>query len=827
MKLISLKVQNIRGIIDLELKPDGKNLVIYGPNGSGKSSVVDAIDFLFTGKISRLEGAGTSGITLPKHGPHILHKASSAVVTAQVELDGAKLPVTISRKMSQPAVLDYPSEVKSQLTEICDVVSRGGIILTRRDILRYITAPAKDRAGEIQELLNLQEIEKIRASLVTANNQIKGVERNSENAIKTAQSSVNTILGGSGYSDASLLESVNEHRRILGGEPLDKAESAHLKKDLANPIQSAGDSTAPNYNLLQKAIASIRQIIKANPPSVFYEADTSLRDKIAELQIDTALLSDLQQLELRKHAQEFIDDSTTECPICGSVWQEGHIKAHLAMKIRTAEAAEQAQQEIAKSAEVMSAPARNLRDSIGTICQTSDDKMPTEIGGDVASFRVWLQSLGTLLDSLENPVDTYLNLKFSATEIVGLLAPDVSSVESLNRIEAALTESAPKQTPEQTAWDMLTKLETSVATLEQCIKENEVAVSNSAKSNELLKAYQDARNSVLNGMYDQIKNRFKELYCILHDHEADTFNARLEPDRAGLQFTVDYLGHGLNPPQALHSEGHQDTMGLCLFLALNGELTTPQMGIVVLDDVIMSVDAGHRKDVCRLLKGKFCDRQIIITTHDRTWSQQLKSEGVATGNQVMEITNWNINGGPHIRQQEVEWEIIQADLEQNRIREAAFKLRRGSEDFFESVCDALGAKVTYNSNMRWELGDFLFPAMSRYKELLKEAISAAKSWGREDVVADLDKRESIRNQIYKRVNMEQWAVNTAVHFNNWENMERKDFSPVVDAFKDLHSLFRCLECESILEAIPRKHTTQTVQCSCGKVNWILAKKKKS
>ena len=826
MKLISLKVQNIRGIIDLELKPDGKNLVIYGPNGSGKSSVVDAIDFLFTGEISRLTGAGTSGISLLKHGPHILHKANPAVVTAQVELDGVKQPVTISRKISQPDDLNCPDDVKLQLAEICAVVSRGGLILTRRDILRYIAAPAKNRADEIQELLNLQEIEKIRASLVTANNQIKGAERNSKNAIKIAQSSVNTILGGSGFSDASLLESVNEHRRILGGEPLDKAESAHLKKDLANPIQSAGDPTAPNYNLLQKAIASIRQIIKANPPSVFYEADTSLRDKIAELQIDTALLSDLQQLELRKHAQEFIDDSTTECPICGSVWQEGHIKAHLAMKIRTAEAAEQAQQEIAKSAEVMSVPARNLQESIRTISQMPDDKMPTEIGVDVASLRVWLQSLGTLLDSLENPVDTYLNLKFSATEIVGLLAPDVSSVESLNRIEAALTESAPKQTPEQTAWDMLTKLETSVATLEQCVKENEVAVSNSAKSNELLKAYQNARNSVLNGMYDQIRNRFKELYCILHDHEADTFDARLEPDRAGLQFTVDYLGHGLNPPQALHSEGHQDTMGLCLFLALNGELTTPQMGMVVLDDVIMSVDAGHRKDVCRLLKDKFSDRQIIITTHDKVWSQQLKNESVATGKQIVELANGNIKNDPHARQQVALWETIQANLEQNNIGEAAFNLRRGSEDFFETVCDALGGQVTYNSGLSWQLGDWYNSVISRYKRLLGEARQAAESWGNTETTKAIDELQSTQKQICAQAEVERWAVNVAVHYNPWENLERKDFSSVVDAFKSLHSLFLCSQCGGVIRITLRGNKAEAMKCPCNKVNLNLVRKPK-
>ena len=56
MRLLQLTVQNVRGLRDLTLQLDAKNVVIWGPNGAGKSCVVDAIDFLFTGKLSRLMG---------------------------------------------------------------------------------------------------------------------------------------------------------------------------------------------------------------------------------------------------------------------------------------------------------------------------------------------------------------------------------------------------------------------------------------------------------------------------------------------------------------------------------------------------------------------------------------------------------------------------------------------------------------------------------------------------------------------------------------------------------------------------------------------------
>ena len=78
------------------------------------------------------------------------------------------------------------------------------------------------------------------------------------------------------------------------------------------------------------------------------------------------------------------------------------------------------------------------------------------------------------------------------------------------------------------------------------------------------------------------------------------------------------MGRGTHPPHALHSEGHQDSMGVWLFLAFNEELAKGDLGLIVLDDVMMSVDTGHRKDVCRLLAEQFTECQFVITTHDRT-----------------------------------------------------------------------------------------------------------------------------------------------------------------------------------------------------------------
>ena len=49
-----------------------------------------------------------------------------------------------------------------------------------------------------------------------------------------------------------------------------------------------------------------------------------------------------------------------------------------------------------------------------------------------------------------------------------------------------------------------------------------------------------------------------------------------------------------------------------------------RFSLILLDDVVMSVDLGHRYQFCKLLKTQFPDTQFIITTHDRLWAEQMK-----------------------------------------------------------------------------------------------------------------------------------------------------------------------------------------------------------
>ncbi len=112
----------------------------------------------------------------------------------------------------------------------------------------------------------------------------------------------------------------------------------------------------------------------------------------------------------------------------------------------------------------------------------------------------------------------------------------------------------------------------------------------------------------------------------------------------------------------MHSEGHQDSMGVCLFLALSEHLNTSLIDLIILDDVVMSVDVGHRRAFCSVLATNFPDKQFIITTHDTTWANQIRGEGLVSSKQMLKFFDWSVDYRSKIHYEADVWNRIDEDL---------------------------------------------------------------------------------------------------------------------------------------------------------------------
>jgi hypothetical protein len=312
---------------------------------------------------------------------------------------------------------------------------------------------------------------------------------------------------------------------------------------------------------------------------------------------------------------------------------------------------------------------------------------------------------------------------------------------------------------------------------------------------------------------------------MINEDDEVKFTAKLTPSEGKLDFDVNFYERGLFPPGAYHSEGHQDGMGVCLYLALMKRLFGAQFTFALLDDVVMSVDAGHRYQFCKLLKTHFPDTQFVITTHDRLWAEQMKSAGLVTAKTSIAFHSWTIDTGPLVESNVEIWDEIASALAKGKVEAAAAALRHHLEYVSRHLADQLGATPSFHADGNYELGELLPSVLTRMKSLYGRAADAAQSWGNTAAKDTATTRKALLSSSSAAMSVEQWAVNKAVHYNEWSNFGKKDFEPVVSAFRELLECFLCGKCKSWLYVTPRT-VPDSLRCGCNAISMNLKLKPK-
>jgi hypothetical protein len=635
------------------------------------------------------------------------------------------------------------------------VASRRLHILTRRDILRYITSEPKERAVQVQAILNISPVEHIRSVLVKVHGEFQRAANNERSTRSAARAQLATAADAPRCDRDTILSTVNRYRSLLDGTPIAQLTAGTLKENLVAP-GTRGTRTGPNLDLVRSDVSRLRQALSDALLTAQKPRDQRLRETLQGLRADplTQRAADWQRMAMQ--GLDLIDDDGA-CPLCGTEWEPGTLRERIESQLAVATSIQEKLREIAETTGYI----KRYTDEVIALARTVHAAAAAIGGRGAPALQAWLELLNDLAVSLESPLDAYPDETIHASGFFEVLsAQEIPEVlqEVLDAAEAVL----PQATPEQTAWDALTRIEVTLGAAVNHAARTRRAELAERRAHLLLTNFLAARDAVLGELYQSVNDRFVELYRQIHTEDENGFAASLMPDRAGLDLTVAFHGRGSHPPHALHSEGHQDSMGICLFLALSERLGANVLDLLILDDVVMSVDADHRRQVGQLLAVAFPGKQFLIMTHDRTWCNQLKSSGVVTNRTIVNFFNWSLAAGPQVSAETDQWERIEQDLAHGDVGSGAAKLRRGAEEFFGSACDALRGRVPYKLSGRWELGDFLPAAVGAYRDHLRSAKRAARSWDDNESVERIEELESTLTQIYARTSAEQWAINAAV-----------------------------------------------------------------
>ena len=825
MKIHRLEIRGLRGVPELVIEPNGENFILYGPNGCGKSTVVDAIDFLLSGNISRFSGQGTSGIELRTHGCHLNYDPADVWVKGEVLIGDRSQPIEVERRMERPDELIVPPEQRPLIERAFNVAKDAHYVLTRREILKYITSQSSTRAKEIQSLLKVEGLEKVRKSLRANRTELERALSSTRSAVEEERGRILDALGLKHWEEPEVLQSLNE---LLAGLGCKELSHLHDAMDCSFAAATPAPKTPEDSRQDCASIASALLDLCNDEKQHRIELISQFLAAHADLQSLHEWKTQSNRAALYQHGRELISMDGA-CPLCETAFPPGDLLAHIEKRLAALEDGR-------KRLEAIQASALRVREHLA-IEKSMVERLLRGLPSDSEpavhqEIESWEQQLVKALAVLRSPQeqgaadqvdDESFRSGFATEPRLSILR---RFIEELDQSEATAEDTSRLRVKLIQVASSLDRLAGQKVDLERAERA-------AKRSKHLYDSFIEARDEILDDLYGGIKDRFVQIYREIHDPEETLFDAKFQPNDAGLDLEVDFHGRGNYPPHALHSEGHQDSMGLALYLALAERLLGDDLNVIVLDDVVMSVDLGHRRELCSVLRRIFPERQFIITTHDLTWSKQLQASGVASRKNTLTLAKWSLEGGPLVKAPLDLRERILDALKREEVPFAAWLLRRGAESHFAETAAVLNGTIRYSRDASWGLYELMTASCNALNELMKRAKTAARNWRQkakdeatQTHAADLEQQFQRRMDAFKEhktsAEKELWAVNNNVHFNEYiEGFSARDFRNEVDAMFNLMDAFRCSSCDGLLRLITEGATKTVVKCRCGHETWNL------
>lgn len=815
IRIDKIRINEFRGIRELTLEFKGQNFAACGPNGTGKSGIVDAIEFALAGNISRLAGAGTGGLSVRAHGPHVdsRNKPEAASVTLDVTVPSlGNKKAQIRRTVKSANAPEITPAEKDVISAFESVNLHPEFVLSRRELIRYVLSEPGQRSKEVQSLLRLDDIEKLRGVMQKIANacsrDLPGLERAEKDAVTNLLAALDTAQ----LSKKSVLDAANPRRELLGLPPLTDLDANTSVKDGLTTTAANAPGRVPKVQAAAD-LATLRELLRALQADLFKQACLDADANVAKLGRDAESLNGLSRESLLKSALELYDGAA--CPVCDTPFEPDEFTDHLAGKL--AHLADVSKRRAALEAELK--PILDALHAVGTALNTMIDHAgmfsPKIDAIALTEFRTLLRGRYQQLQKLLPLDDTRAVL--SAAHSVPELEPSLVAL-------AAAIAAIPEPTKQDAARDFLVLAQERLEIYRTARLKFAAGRVRAERATKAFTLYGTVTTSALEKIYKDVETAFASYYRKINEDDEKAFTAKLMPSIGRLGFDVDFYGRGHFPPGAYHSEGHQDGMGLCLYLALMNHLLGTNFTFAVLDDVLMSVDAGHRRQVCTLLKEMFPNTQFIFTTHDEIWLRHMKSEGLIKGRNFAHFRTWTVDFGPTEWDDRDVWAELEVYLAKDDVRAAAALLRHYLEHFAKEACDRLRANVEFRGDAQFMLGDLLPNATSALGDLLKRAKAAANSWGHKDVVEHIGTIEVAFVEAKTKTGYENWQINTAVHFNEWADLKKEDFAPVVSAFRTFTGLFGCARCEEVYFVAPNRGKKEALRCGCGALNLNLLQK---
>ena len=554
-----IEVEGFRGITRACVLPlEGKSLLLFGENGTGKSSFVDALERLFTGEVSILEGR--MGVSTERHGPNIRAIGRPRICVRFT--DGSEYTLEGNAELLTPRARSYLAPAQEPL-----------YILRRRQILEFIESRPQERYDQLRPFLQLKEAEEREAALRTASQRAAQKSGDAQRILKA--------------SSRDLAESVGIHEYQV---PLSEQ---HICASISDKLQQTIGTLAP----MLSQISGVPDVISAVDSELSRFGDTQmvmavhtvlsrLRDLDSALRpVDLAsfhsVLEGLRQREARI-ARTFFEDVLQRglewieadwqgmCPLCETPWEKDELTVRIHARLND-------MREIVRSRQEADRLRRDLLNSVRKAVDSARlARTDIEALGDEDDLRLTdslLESLGHHRNLLERRLDQItleaLNVAIDSWQIASYGTRLEETIERINR-QAARLPSTSELRPFIELRTILGRVTELWMKQGAALRQRDLTHRRAEIAATMLRLAEEARREEVQELFDAISEDINALYVRLHPDE-DHGNIHLEVReevRASVNVRAKFFDRMNEDPWGYYSDAHLDSLGLCAFLAL-------------------------------------------------------------------------------------------------------------------------------------------------------------------------------------------------------------------------------------------------------------------
>lgn len=585
-----LRIEHLRGSVtpfELPFEKGKKLTVIYGENGTGKSTICDAIEFLGNGTVGSLDGRG-----LGRTNPY-WHSFGRSPADVKVVLESSQS--TCRAAILGNNVVVTPQDARPRVE-----------VLRRSQILALVEATPGDRYTAISRFIDVSGIEQCETGLRLL---IRELKRGRDVAVARVQENEDTIRDFWEAADTTIDDPFKWAR----------TELKRTTGDSASEVESL-DALLEAYNRLRDhpRLAKDAETALARARSAAATATAAAERAAREAGDDAA---DIVQILTAARGFLAIHPSPAVCPLCESSEKSAGLADSIGRRLTTLTALQSAQARLTAALETVRTAERDAQAALRILRR------------DLAAFEkcraahAWPPELAMPASAAPSDPSVLATWLSANAKLPAAWRALRSALDDKIQVRATLRAALKtwrEHTEEQKAIDRLLP-----------------------RAERALEIIEEERRDLTDDILGAIASHVGKLYERVHPGEGlNTISLALDPRRrASLDMGASFCGE-TQPPQAYFSDSHLDTLGLCVFLALAAR-DNPQGTILVLDDVLASVDEPHVERLIEMLYAEAARfRHCVMTTHYQPWRTKWRWGWLKNGQcQFIELTKWSASTG--------------------------------------------------------------------------------------------------------------------------------------------------------------------------------------